>query len=255
VRVRLELSAAASAPADWLLEQWTVPTDAAEVFVFVGGREVARLATHDLPTRSYDPLHVRLEGPDLRAVVLVRILSSRVAWCWPRPRVLLGQGLARWGRRLLDATGATGLLLAGALASGLLSAQRGGGLVDALVLAGIAVMLGAAGLPARAGDRAAPLYLVAWSGLFLPVVMWLAEISLGGSLQMILSSLAVAERLAQARRQAEAHAAALAGLLAEQRQAADRGGAWPRAVPGRWSSARSRPHRGGGQRGPLHPPR
>lgn len=148
-------------------------------------------------------------------------------------RVFLGTSLSPGLRRVLGA-----LLAACALAAGLASWPAAhawvGGVVDLLALAAIVAMVAAAGSRVRAGDRAARLYLLAWSALFLPVLAWLAEIygligqsaltryagELGVSLEMLLMSLALAEKLSEARRAAydaaRSHAEALEVLVADQ---------------------------------------
>lgn len=63
--------------ADWVLQLWTVPTDAAEVYVLDGERVVSSVQTPHPPSRSYHPVDVHVPRGE-RRVVLTRLWSSRV---------------------------------------------------------------------------------------------------------------------------------------------------------------------------------
>lgn len=148
-------------------------------------------------------------------------------------RVFLGASLAHRLRRGLELLLVVSLVI-GALALWPPARAWAGGLVDLLALVAIVAMVVAAATRARAGERAARIYLLAWSALFIPVLAWLAEIygligqsaftryagELGISLEMLLMSLALAEKLAGARRAAHeaarSHADALELLIADQ---------------------------------------
>jgi signal transduction histidine kinase len=160
-------------------------------------------------------------------------LALTVAAALGFSRVFLGTSVSPRLRGVLQ-----GLLVACVLAAALALWPPArawiGGVVDLLALAAIMAMVSAAVSRARVGDRAARIYLLAWSALFVPVLAWLAEIygligqsaltryagELGVSLEMLLMSLALAEKLSEARRAAyeaaRSHAEALELLIADQ---------------------------------------
>lgn len=313
--------------ADWVLELWTVPTDAAEVFVLDGDRVVSTARVEPPPTRSYYPFQVQVPRGETRAV-LTRLTSSRVpvapvrlstpaalvardfdkqlvmglffglglalilynaflyaalrqasylayvahaATVWilvlgenglidvyfhrwvPRwsplgtpmlaltagaavlfTRIFLFEGQRTRVRRLLDAVVASNAVVAAALLVLPLHPAAAGEVVDALLLASIAGMMGAAAWRLRSGYVPARDYLVAWGALFVPILLWLAEAygligqsvltryasEIGVSLEMLLMSLALASSLNLARRAAQraerSHSTALEAVLARQ---------------------------------------